>query len=486
MTPSAIVILLLFLTFLWYLIYILTFGFRRSKHQGILPPGPTTLPIIGNLHMLGNFPYRSLQHLAKKYGPIMSIRLGFIPTIVVSSPKAAELFLKTHDSVFASRPTLEVCDYLSYGQKGMALTNYGPYWRQEGGGGVVGSSLKKAAKAGEVVDLSNKVGELVENIIYRMILGSQNDDLFDVKGIVKEIVSLIGSFNIGDYVPFLSPFDLQGLTKRAKRTRATADQLFEKIIGEHEQVAMSGQFQYHHHKDFVDVLLSLMNQPLNPNDKQAYMIDRTNVKAILVDMITGAFDTSSNAIVWSLAELLRHPRVMKHLQQELRTVIGMDQMVEENDLPRFRYLNMVVMESFRLHPAGSLLIPRESMQDNTIDGYYIPKKSRILTVEFFMYPNVWSDNVQQFYPERFINSNVDVLGHDFQLLPFGSGRRGCPGIQLGLTTVRLALANLVHRFKWDLPSDLLPEDVDMAETFGMAPSKAQHLLAVPTYRLETN
>ncbi|CAN6717530.1 unnamed protein product [Malus baccata var. baccata] len=360
------------------------------------------------------------------------------------------------------------------------------HWREEVG--LLVQSLKKAAKAGEVVDLSNKVGELVENIIYRMILGSKNDDLFDVKGIVEEIVSLIRSFNIGDYVSFLSPFYLQGLTKRAKRTRATADQLFEKIIGEHEQVAKSGQFQYHHHKDFVDVLLSLMNQPLNPNDKQAYMIDRTNVKAILVDMITGAFDTSSNAIVWSLAELLRHPRVMKHLQQELRTVIGMDQMVEENDLPRLSYLNMVVMESFRLHPAGPLLIPRESMQDITIDGYYIPKKSRILrnTWAIGRDPNVWSDNVQQFYPEGFINSNVDVLGHDFQLLPFGSGRRGCPGIQLGLTTARLALANLVHCFNWDLPSGLLPEDVDMAETFGMAPSKAQHLLAVPTYRLETN
>ncbi|CAN6717534.1 unnamed protein product [Malus baccata var. baccata] len=163
---------------------------------------------------------------------------------------------------------------------------------------------------------------------------------------------------------------------------------------------------------------------------------------------------------------------MKHLQQELRTVIGMDQMVEENDLPRLRYLNMVVMEGFRLHPAGSLLIPRESMQDNTIDGYYIPKKSRILTNTWAIGrdPNVWSDNVQQFYPERFINSNVDVLGHDFQLLPFGSRRRGYPGIQLGLTTVRLALANLVHCFNWDLPSGLLPEDVDMSETFGIAPS----------------
>lgn len=136
-----------------------------------------------------------------------------------------------------------------------------------------------------------------------------------------------------------------------KKLSKRIDQLLEKIIGEHQEVSKSEQaHQGHRHKDFVDVMLSLMHQPLNPNDEQVYMMDRTNVKAILLDMISGAFDTSATAIVWTLAELLRHPRVMKHLQQELQSVIGTDQMVEESDLPKLGYLNMVLKESFRLHP----------------------------------------------------------------------------------------------------------------------------------------
>ncbi|CAN6584930.1 unnamed protein product [Malus baccata var. baccata] len=180
-----------------------------------------------NLHMLGNFPYCNFQYLAEKYGPI----IGFIPQ------SCRSLFLKTHDRVFANRPKLEVCDYLSYRQKGMALTDYGPYWRQYFSPlrreevGLLVQSLKKAVNVGEVVDMSNKVGGLVESIIYMMILGSKKDDLFDVKGIVEEIMSLIGSFHIGDY----------RLTKRAKRTRATADQLFEKIIGEHGRAALTNE-----------------------------------------------------------------------------------------------------------------------------------------------------------------------------------------------------------------------------------------------------
>ncbi|CAB4281265.1 unnamed protein product [Prunus armeniaca] len=331
MTASAIAILLIFLTFLWSLI-------QRPRHRK--PPGPWALPVIGNLHMLGNLPHRSLRDLAKKYGPIMSMRLCTKTTIVVSSPEAAELFLKSHDSIFASRPKVQSTDYLFYCTKDMAFSEYGPYWwhmrklctlqllypskietfaplRREEVGLLV-ESLKKAVAEGQVVDLSEEVGELIEDITYRMVLGSKNDDTFDVKGIIEEMMLLLGAVNIGDYLPFLSPFDFQGLTKRMKRLSKTIDQLLEKIIGEHQEVSKSGQaHQGHHHKDFVDVMLSLMHQPLNPNDEQVYMIDRTNVKAILLDMISGAFDTSATAIVWTLAELLRHPRVMKHLQQEL-------------------------------------------------------------------------------------------------------------------------------------------------------------------------
>ncbi|TQD80841.1 hypothetical protein C1H46_033593 [Malus baccata] len=223
------ILILVFLTFLWYLLRILINAFLRQSRK--LPPGPRALPIIGNLHMLGDLPHRSLQNLAKKYGPIMSMRLGFIPTIVVSSPQAAELFLKTHDTIFASRPKLQAFEYLSYGTKAMAFSEYGPYWRHirklctlqllcpskiEASAplrreevGLLVQSLKVAAETNEVVDLSEKVGELVEGITYRMVLGRKKDDMFDLKGIMEECMFLIGAFNISDYVPFLSPFDLQ-------------------------------------------------------------------------------------------------------------------------------------------------------------------------------------------------------------------------------------------------------------------------------------
>ncbi|CAN6577950.1 unnamed protein product [Malus baccata var. baccata] len=475
------ILILVFLTFLWYLLRILINAFLRQSRK--LPPGPRALPIIGNLHMLGDLPHRSLQNLAKKYGPIMSMRLGFIPTIVVSSPQAAELFLKTHDTIFASRPKLQA----------MAFSEYGPYWRHIRKlctlqllcpSKIEASAPLRREEVGLlVVDLSEKVGELVEGITYRMVLGRKKDDMFDLKGIMEECMFLIGAFNISDYVPFLSPFDLQGLTKRMKTVSKTADQLLEKIIQDHEQV--SGSEQGNHHKDFVDVLLSSIHQPLNPNDEEVYMLKRTNAKAILLDMIAGAFDTSATAIVWTLAELLRHPKVMKRLQEELQSVIGMDRMVEESDFPKLDYLSMVVKESLRLHPVAPLLVPHQSMEDITVDGYHIPKKSRVFINIWTIGrdPSVWSDNVEEFYPERFMNSNVDLRGHDFQLIPFGSGRRGCPAMQLGLTTVRLALGNLLHCFNWELPSGMLPKDLDMTEKFGLSLSKAKHLLAMSTCRL---
>ncbi|XP_004291274.1 PREDICTED: cytochrome P450 CYP736A12-like [Fragaria vesca subsp. vesca] len=501
--PTMIAILLVLLACLWSLIS----ASSKSKHQK-LPPGPRPLPIIGNLHMLGNLPHRTLQNLAKQYGDIMSIRLGNVPAIVISSPKAAELFLKIHDTNFASRPKIQASEYLSYGSKGMVFSEYGPCWRhvrkicklqlfcpakleafaplrKEELGGLVGK-LKRAAEEGEVVDVSEKIGEMNEDITYRMVLGCKRDNRFDLKAIVEEVVFLIGAFNISDFIPSLSAFDIQGLTKRLKKVSRMVDQLLDKIIDDHEQDAetKSGGKQGQH-ENFVDVLLSFTNQSLNLNDEQVHFLDRENAKAILLEMITGAFDTSTTTIIWSLAELMRHPRIMKRLQEELQTVVGMDRMVEESDLPKLDYLNLVVKESFRLHPVAPLLVPRESIKDITIDGYDIPKKLRLIVNLWSIGrdPNVWSENVEEFCPERFTNSNIDLRGHDYQLIPFGTGRRGCPGMQLGLTTVRLVLAQLVHCFNWELPNGMLPQDLDMTEQFGLSMSKAKHLLAKPTYRL---
>ncbi|XVF09637.1 hypothetical protein REPUB_Repub07fG0111200 [Reevesia pubescens] len=509
MSPSTLALLVVLLGTLGSFIYIFRSTSSQpnyNKNGRKLPPGPRALPIIGNLHMLGKFPHQNLHHLAKRYGPIMSIRLGYVPTIVVSSPQAAELFLKTHDVVFASRPKVQASEYLSYGTKGIAFTEYGSYWRtvrkwctlhllsaskveyfaplRKAELALLVESVKKAAAVGETVDLSGKVGELIEEIIYKMILGCSKDDRLDLKPLIEETVRLTGAFNLSDYVPFLAPLDLQGIARRLKRMSKVLDKLFEKIIDEHEQGTNAGEQKPH--RDFVDVMVSLLNKPMNPHgEDQTYIIDRENIKAIILDMISGAFDTSATAIEWAFSELLRHPRVMFVLQQELETIVGRNRMVEESDLPKLTYLDMVVKETLRLHPVVALLVPHESMEDITINGYFIPKKSRIIVNTWSMArdSNVWSHNAEKFFPERFIDSSIDLQGHHFQLIPFGSGRRGCPGMQLGLITTRLVLAQLVHCFHWELPDGMLPIELNMSENFGLSIPRADHLFAKPSYRL---
>nr|POE50974.1 cytochrome p450 [Quercus suber] len=159
---------------------------------------------------------------------------------------------------------------------------------------------------------------------------------------------------------------------------------------------------------------------MNPHDDHVYIFYRTNINVIILDMISGAYDTSSTAIEWTFSELLRHPRVMKHIQEELEGVVGMKRMVEETDMKYLTYLDMVVKESLRLHPVAPLLVPHESMEDIEINGYYVSKKSRLI-INFWAIgqdpnawsDNVWSDNVVEFYPERFMNNNIDLRGRDF-------------------------------------------------------------------------
>lgn len=439
----------------------------------------------------------------------MSLRLGQVPHVVVSSSEAAEDFLKAHDAVFASRPRLEASKYFGYGSKGLAFSEYGPYWRymrkvctlrlltaskvdsfaplrkRELELAVKSLQESAAAKEGEVVvDLSEVVHNVVEEIVYKMVLGSSKHDEFDLKGLIQNAMNLTGAFNLSDYVPWLRAFDLQGLNRSYKRISKALDEVMEKIIKEHEHGSDVQNEQHHRHRDFIDILLSLMHQPIDPYDEQNHIIDKTNIKAILLDMIAGAFETSATVVEWTFSELLRHPRVMKNLQDELDNVVGRDKMVEENDLAKLSYLDIVIKETLRLYPPGPL-VPRESTEDAMVQGYFLKKKSRIIINIWAMGRDskIWSDNAEVFYPERFINKNLDFRGLDLQYIPFGFGRRGCPGIHLGLATVKIVVAQLVHCFSWELPGGMTPGELDMSEKFGLSIPRVKHLIAVPKYRL---
>ncbi|XVF61727.1 hypothetical protein PTKIN_Ptkin08bG0153600 [Pterospermum kingtungense] len=475
---------------------------KRWTKNKRLPPGPRGLPILGNLLMLGDKPHRALQRLAQKYGPIMHLRFGSAPVIVASSPEAAELFLKTYDLVFASRPPVEVAKYIAYNQQNVSFSPYGSYWRNmrkmctlELLSNLKINSFKsmrkeelqlfidyirEAASARVAVDLGAKVSSLSSDMTCRMVLGKKylDDDASErsFKSVIREGMQIGATFNLADYIPQIKALDLQGLTKRMKVISKVFDEFLEKIIDEHVQFRDENRT-----KDFVDVMLGFMG-----SEETDYRVERDSIKAIILDILVAAMDTSATAIEWTVSELIKHPQVMIKVQKELENVVGKQRIVEESDLEKLEYLNMVVKESLRLHPVVPLLIPHASREDCTVNGFHIPENSRIFINVWAICrdENVWKD-AEKFFPERFVASDIDLRGHKFQLIPFGSGRRSCPGMQLGLTVVRLVVAQLVHCFDWELPDDMLATDLDMTEDFGIVCPRAKPLQAIPTWRLKT-
>ncbi|XP_049391881.1 cytochrome P450 71AU50-like [Solanum stenotomum] len=469
---------------------------KRKK----LPPGPIGLPLLGNLHMFGENLHQDLYKIAKKYGPIMTIYFGLVPTIIASSPHAAQQFLKHHDQIFASRPYHAACYYIFYKQRNLIMGKYGPYWRhmrklctqqllsnvkinsfqsmRKQELQILVNFLEKAASNRDVVDLSAKLASLSANMACLMVIGKKYNNVDgDFKDMVKETSRMAATPNLAELFPFLRFIDFQGSIHRMKQIAKSCDEFLENVIDEHARQYSSDQSKTS--TDMVDTLMEIMQ-----SGEAEFEFDRRHVKAILLDLLVASMDTSSTSIEWILSELFRHPNVMKKLQSELDYVVGQKGIVEEKDLENLDYLNMVIKEGFRLHPVAPLLLPHESIEDCTLDGFHIPKGSRVLVNVWAIRrdPDVWHEP-KKFIPEWFVESTIDVRGQNFQLLPFGFGRRSCLGLQLGLTIVRLVVAQLVHSFDWEFPNGMMSNDINMTEKFGLVTARALSLMAIPIYRL---
>jgi len=358
------------------------------------------------------------------------------------------------------------------------------FQREEEVSVMIRSLLEKCARVSNpvVVDVSNTISVVAVDIICRMTFGRKysHDEAYDNRGfedMIKEFGFLLGAFDIGDFIPYLEWMDLQGLGRRQREISKKADAFYEKLIEDH-----LAQKDLRVTRDFVDVLLELSQL----NGAEVNM-RRENIKAILIDMLHAGSDAPYTALEWAMSELLRSPLVMKKAQQELEKVVGLNRKVREADLPHLSYLQSVVKETLRLYPSAPLMAPHESMESCNVSAYEIPAKTRVIINAWAIGrdPTSW-ENPDEFKPERFMqgpSSSVDVRGQDFQLIPFGSGRRGCPGMQLGMVIVEFVLAQLLHCFHWRLPDGIQGSDLDMNENFGLAIPRAVPLLAVPTPRL---
>ncbi|MCE2056089.1 hypothetical protein HAX54_044029 [Datura stramonium] len=226
---------------------------------------------------------------------------------------------------------------------------------------------------------------------------------------------------------------------------------------------------------FVDALLTLQKE---------YDLSDDTVIGLLWDMITAGMDTIAITVEWAMAELVKNPRVQQKIQEELDRVIGSERTVNELDISKLSYLQYVVKESLRLHPPTPLMLPHMAGNNVKVGGYNIPKGS-IVHVNVWALgrdPIIWEEPLQ-FRPERFMKEDVDMKGHDYRLLPFGAGRRICPGMNLAVNLVTSMLAHLLHHFVWSLPNGVEVEDVDMLESPGTVTYMQTPLHAVPTPRL---
>ncbi|XP_071701335.1 cytochrome P450 CYP736A12-like [Rutidosis leptorrhynchoides] len=484
---------------------ILRWCYSTHIHRKTSPPGPFPLPIIGNLHLLGKLPHCAFYKLSQRYGPIMSIHLGSINCVVVSSPDGAKLFFGTHDAILTSRPKLELAKYLYYGNKGILLTE-GEYWRNvrklctmelftpmkiNGFAKMRNEEIKAMIKdvkvwclSSEIVNLGEFVGRVIEGMTCRMLFGFKNDKTFVFKKLVDDVAEALGTKNLADFIPMLKPFDLQGLVPQFKSLSKNIDAMLETLINEQEKRNAS-MIQRSDEPDFLDILLSVKDKYSTDDKNPSNAIDRSSIKALLIDVISGSIDTSRSTIEWVLSNLVKHPRVMKKLQNEIKNVVGDKSVVEETDLEKLSYLHMVIKETFRLYPVVPLLMPHVSTQDVVINGYYIPKETHVYVNvwAFGRDPSVWSENWAEFVPERFDDKEIDFRGPNFQLMISGTGRRGCPAMNLGLLNVGLIVSNLVHCFDWMLPNDMSPSELDMDDKFTLSMCKLNSLVAIPTERI---
>ncbi|CAL9764810.1 unnamed protein product [Musa acuminata subsp. burmannicoides] len=482
-----------FSLFLVLLVSLLLLKKNRSGGgaRATLPPGPSKLPIIGSLHhLLGGLPHRSLTALSKKFGPVILLKLGEVPTLVVSSTEAAAEIMKTHDVSFASRPTNLNLQTATYGDRGVGFTSYGFHWRELRKMSIVEllsakrvqsfrfireeevlnlvRSIVLLSNAGSTVNLSKKLVLLANDIGSRSVIGSKCKYQKEFIRIVMQTLEAAGGFSLADLFPSWPIIKLlSGATFKMQMLHRDMDAILNSIIQERRERKSAEQPEEEEEEEaLVDVMLRVQAE-----GSLSFPLADEDMKAMMLDMLGGASETSAGIMEWAMSELMRNPRVMRKLQEEVRETVGEKGKVTEKDINGMNYLKLVIKETLRLHPPVPLLLPRECRETCEVLGYQIPEKTRVFV-------NVWAlgrdprywDSPTEFEPEiREQEFHGRLQGTNFEFLPFGAGRRICPGMSFGLKSIELSLASLLYNFDWELPSgnEGMPQELDMSETFSI-------------------
>ncbi|KAD2805912.1 hypothetical protein E3N88_39289 [Mikania micrantha] len=497
----------LFLLFLPFILFLhLLPKIIKTKQSFKRPPGPHGLPFIGNLHQIDQSSlHTSLWNLSKTYGPIVSLRFGFNSAVVISSASLAKEILKTQDLVFCGRPLFTSPRKTSYNGIDLAFSPYNQNWKdmrkifnlhlfnpkrvqssrfiREDELSSVIKTLRDRALSSQKVNLSELMKNLMNSIMLRVCFGERYQDVYEkskVFGLIDKVQAHMVDLHVSDIWPGL-PFGglvdrLMGKMNRLNKCFQDLDPFLQQLIDEQLIINKQKHKSCKEYENVIDVLLQLAEDNL-------FTLTHDHIKALLLDILVAGTDTTAATVVWAMSLLINNPKSMNKAQEELRNVIGIDgKLDEDHHLPRLTYLKAVIKETMRLYPPAPLLVPRETRKDAIVKGYEIKQKTLV-------YVNAWAigrdpkswDKAEVFLPERFLSeSDIDFKGYrnDFDLIPFGAGRRICPGMSTGEMMVEVLLANLLYLFDWG------EEDIDFNTMPGLTMHKKNHLCLLPQLYFE--
>ncbi|WCJ22121.1 Cytochrome P450 76T24 [Euphorbia peplus] len=447
---------------------------RKFKN---LPPGPFPYPIVGNLFQLGIKPHHALANLAKVYGPIMSLKLGQMQTVVITSPSLAKQIFQTHDHNFSDRIVPKGMHIHNHHNLSIFFLPFGPIWgnlRNATDSCLVSnhkldatqhipankvkqllSYVEKCSHSGTPVEFDQLSFEVLLDILSTLILSldladSTCDTVREFKELLKNINDEVTAPALIEFFPILAKFyPRERLGVYFGRLFDLFDRRFdERLLARKEKSYISTN-------DMLDSLLSM--KKLSKTH-----IDRTAIKHLFMNLFIAGADTTGNPLQWAMIELLLNPETLRKARAEIEQVIGRDNMIKESDVAQLPYLRAIIKETLRLHPAVPLLLPREARENVEIGGYTIPKGSQLMVNVWAIGrdPNVW-ENPDMFTPERFLGSEMDPRGKHFELIPFGSGRRMCAGMPLAMRMLHLIVGSLIQHFDWKLEDGVTPESIDM-------------------------
>ena len=468
---------------------------KRNK----LPPGPFNIPILSNFLMLRK-PFSELEHIIRKlhakYGPIITIYIGFRPAIFIANRSLAHKALVQNGAVFADRPpALPTNALISSNQHNINSASYGPKWRlfrrnlssqilhpsrvksyshaRKWVLDILLNRLGSNSKSSEPVVVKDHFQYSMFCLLVLMCFGDKlgESQIKKIEDVQRRLLLSFGRFRILNFLPSISKIIFRKRWGELFEIRRDRNAVLIPMIEARRKVKQGKQNKVKEDRDnddefvlsYVDTLLELEL----PEEKRK--LEEEEMVSLCSEFLDAGTDTTSTALEWIMANLVKNPQIQERLIVEIKGVVGdRGKEVKEEDLNKMPYLKAVVLEGLRRHPPGHFVVPHAVTEDVVLDGYLVPKNATLnfMVAEMGWDPKVWEDPMA-FKPERFLSGGdgggevFDITGNrGIKMMPFGVGRRICPGSSLAMLHLEYFVANLVWNFEWKAVDG---DEVDLSE-----------------------